>query len=113
MENVYQRKKGLDTGLSFIPFEETIKNVYQWEKARPDSIRKAGISREKEQALLYVWFQKEKKRTLLWDTIRSIIRGLNFNLKLQGTSFQLSIPESILIVKIEETKQALSFVKWF
>jgi 2'-hydroxyisoflavone reductase len=56
-------KKALDAGLSFTPLEETIHDVYQWEKARQDSVRKAGISREKEQELLGAWFQKEKKQT--------------------------------------------------
>ncbi|KON89973.1 NAD-dependent dehydratase [Sporosarcina globispora] len=54
-------KKALDSGLSFRPLEETIHEVYQWDKVRQDSVRKAGISREKEQELLNAWFQKEKK----------------------------------------------------
>ncbi|WP_394139457.1 SDR family oxidoreductase [Cytobacillus oceanisediminis] len=57
-------KKALDNGLSFTPLEETIHDVYQWEKVRQDSVRKAGISRNKEQELLDAWFQKEKKETL-------------------------------------------------
>lgn len=52
-------KKALDAGLSFSPLEETILDVYQWEKARQDSKRKTGISREKEQELLDAWFKKE------------------------------------------------------
>lgn len=57
-------KKAVDAGLSFSPLEDTIYDMYQWEKARQDSERKAGISREKEQELLDAWFQKEKKGTL-------------------------------------------------
>lgn len=57
-------KKALDSGLSFRPLKETIQDVYQWEKVRQDSVRKAGISGEKEQELLDAWFQKEKKETL-------------------------------------------------
>lgn len=57
-------KKALDAGLSFSPLEETIHNVYQWEKTRQDSNLKTGISREKEQQLLDDWFQKEKNKTL-------------------------------------------------
>jgi 2'-hydroxyisoflavone reductase len=45
-------KKALDAGLSFRPLAETIHDIYQWEKARTDSERKAGITREKEQELL-------------------------------------------------------------
>lgn len=57
-------KKAVDAGLSFRPLENTIHDVYQWEKARQDSERKAGISREREQELLDVWFKNEKKETL-------------------------------------------------
>ncbi|MGM0776132.1 MAG: SDR family oxidoreductase [Bacillota bacterium] len=57
-------KKAIENGLSFRPLEDTIHDVYQWEKGRQDSGRKAGISREKEQELLDAWFQKEKKDTL-------------------------------------------------
>lgn len=57
-------KKAIENGLSFRPLEDTIYDVYQWEKGRQDSGRKAGISREKEQELLDAWFQKEKKDTL-------------------------------------------------
>ncbi|MBN8203277.1 SDR family oxidoreductase [Bacillus sp. NTK034] len=51
-------KKAIENGLSFRPLEDTIQDVYQWEKGRQDSGRKAGISREKEQELLDAWFQK-------------------------------------------------------
>ncbi|MGV3265345.1 SDR family oxidoreductase [Cytobacillus pseudoceanisediminis] len=57
-------KKALDSGLSFSPLEETIHDVYQWEKARQDSKLKTGISREKEQELLNSWLQKKKKDTV-------------------------------------------------
>ncbi|MDF2036555.1 SDR family oxidoreductase [Cytobacillus oceanisediminis] len=53
-------KKAIENGLSFRPLEDTIHDVYQWEKGRQDSGRKAGICREKEQELLDAWFQKEK-----------------------------------------------------
>ncbi|WP_370223238.1 SDR family oxidoreductase [Cytobacillus sp.] len=51
-------KKAIENGLSFRPLEDTIQDVYQWEKGRQGSGRKAGISREKEQELLDAWFQK-------------------------------------------------------
>jgi 2'-hydroxyisoflavone reductase len=56
--------KAVNAGLSFRPLEETVYDVYQWEKARQDTERKAGISREREQKLLEAWFQKEKKGSL-------------------------------------------------
>ncbi|WP_026906848.1 NAD-dependent epimerase/dehydratase family protein [Paucisalibacillus globulus] len=49
-------KKALDAGLSFRRLEETIHDVYQWEKSRKDSKRKTGISRKKEQEVLDAWF---------------------------------------------------------
>jgi 2'-hydroxyisoflavone reductase len=54
-------EKAASTGLAFQPIEDTVYNVYQWEKARQDIDRKAGISREREQKLLETWFQKENK----------------------------------------------------
>jgi 2'-hydroxyisoflavone reductase len=57
-------EKAVNVGLSFRPLEETINDVYQWEKTRQDSERTKGISREREQELLETWFQKEKKETL-------------------------------------------------
>nr|GGG86941.1 hypothetical protein GCM10011398_35960 [Virgibacillus oceani] len=51
-------QKALDAGLSFSPLEDTIQNVYQWEKARQNSEWKAGISREKERELLEAWSRK-------------------------------------------------------
>jgi 2'-hydroxyisoflavone reductase len=51
--------KAVNAGLSFQPLEDTIYDVYQWEKARQDEERKAGISREREQKLLEAWFHKE------------------------------------------------------
>jgi len=57
-------KKALHAGLSFRPLEETIHDVYQWERGRQDSKRKTGISHEKEQQLLDAWFQKETNETL-------------------------------------------------
>lgn len=48
-------EKAVNAGLSFRPIEDTI-----WEKARQDTERKAGISRESEAKLLEIWSQKEK-----------------------------------------------------
>jgi 2'-hydroxyisoflavone reductase len=56
-------EKAVNAGLSFRPLEDTIHDVYQWEKARKNSERKTGISREREEELLETWFQKEKKET--------------------------------------------------
>lgn len=53
-------EKAVNAGLSFRPLEDTVSDVYQWEKARQDTERKTGISREREQELLETWFQKEK-----------------------------------------------------
>ncbi len=53
-------EKAINAGLSFRPIEDTICDVYLWEKSRQDTERKAGISREREAELLEVWFQKEK-----------------------------------------------------
>ncbi|MFC0270809.1 SDR family oxidoreductase [Metabacillus herbersteinensis] len=57
-------EKAVNAGLSFRPLEDTVYDVYQWEKARQNTERKTGISREREQELLETWFQKEKKETL-------------------------------------------------
>ncbi|PAD65986.1 NAD-dependent dehydratase [Bacillus sp. 7586-K] len=56
-------EKAVAAGLSFRPLEETIHDVYQWEKDRQDTERRAGISRDKEQELLKSWFQKESSET--------------------------------------------------
>ncbi|AOH57443.1 NAD-dependent dehydratase (plasmid) [Peribacillus muralis] len=56
-------EKAIKAGLSFRTLEDTIYDVYQWEKARQDTDRKTGISLEREQELLEAWFQKEKKET--------------------------------------------------
>lgn len=53
-------EKAVDAGLSFRSLEDTIYDVYQWEKARKDTERKAGISREREEELLKTWIQKER-----------------------------------------------------
>lgn len=57
-------EKAVNAGLSFRSLEDISYDVYQWEKFRPESERKAGISREREQELLKVWFQKVKKETV-------------------------------------------------
>lgn len=57
-------EKAVNASLSFRPLEDTIFDVYQWEKTRRDTERKAGISREREQKLLETWFQNVKKETL-------------------------------------------------
>jgi 2'-hydroxyisoflavone reductase len=51
-------EKAVNAGLSFRPLEDTIHDVYLWEKARQDSERKTGISRERELELLETWYQK-------------------------------------------------------
>ncbi|MGN7942112.1 SDR family oxidoreductase [Virgibacillus sp. 6R] len=56
-------EKAVAAGLSFSPLEDTIHDVYQWEKDRQDTERRAGISRDKEQELLKTWFQKESSET--------------------------------------------------
>ncbi|WP_285767411.1 SDR family oxidoreductase [Peribacillus sp. SI8-4] len=53
--------KSLSAGLTFRPLEDTVHDVYQWEKARQDTDRKTGISKEREQELLEAWFLQEKK----------------------------------------------------
>lgn len=52
-------EKAVAAGLSFRPLEDTIHDVYRWEMDRQDTVRKVGISRDKEQELLKTWFQKE------------------------------------------------------
>jgi 2'-hydroxyisoflavone reductase len=52
-------EKAVNDGLSFRPLEDTIHDVYQWEMARPEGERKAGISRAREQELLELWIQKQ------------------------------------------------------
>jgi 2'-hydroxyisoflavone reductase len=54
-------EKAVSAGLAFRPIEDTVYDVYQWEKSRQNIERKAGISREREQKLLETWFQKENK----------------------------------------------------
>ncbi|KKI93573.1 NAD-dependent dehydratase [Bacillus sp. SA1-12] len=56
--------KAVNAGLTFRPLEDTIYEVYQWESARQEKERKAGISQEREQELLEIWLQGEKKKTL-------------------------------------------------
>lgn len=53
-------EKAVNAGLSFRSIEDTICDIYQWEKSRQDTERKAGISREREGELLEAWFQKKK-----------------------------------------------------
>ncbi|MCF6410006.1 SDR family oxidoreductase [Pseudalkalibacillus salsuginis] len=57
-------EKAVNAGLSLRPFEDTVHDVYQWEKSRQDTERKAGISQERELELLETWFQKENTETL-------------------------------------------------
>ncbi|KEK22172.1 SDR family oxidoreductase [Bacillus gaemokensis] len=52
-------EKAVNAGLLFRPIEDTIHDVYHWEKGRVDTKKKAGITREREQELLEDWFQKE------------------------------------------------------
>lgn len=53
-------EKAVGAGLTFRPLEETIRDVYDWEKNREPSDLKAGISREKEKKLLQKWSMKLK-----------------------------------------------------
>ncbi|MFC4802999.1 SDR family oxidoreductase [Neobacillus sp. GCM10023253] len=50
--------KAVNAGLTFRSLEETIVEVYNWMKGRPDNKLKAGISWEREKELLGTWFQK-------------------------------------------------------
>lgn len=47
--------KAVRTGLSFRPLKETIQEVYHWERERHHSDKVAGLSRDKECALLNEW----------------------------------------------------------
>lgn len=53
--------KAVNAGLAFRPLEDTIYDIYQWEKVRDSSERKAGISLTKEQELLELYLQESKK----------------------------------------------------
>ncbi|MGN7401747.1 SDR family oxidoreductase [Cytobacillus praedii] len=53
--------KAVKAGLAFRPLEDTIYDIYQWEKVRDSSERKAGISLTKEQELLELYLQESKK----------------------------------------------------
>ena len=49
-------EKALDTGLSFRPLEDTIRDTLDWHKTRPsDHKMGAGIDSEKEQVVLSAW----------------------------------------------------------
>ncbi|WP_057760706.1 SDR family oxidoreductase [Cytobacillus praedii] len=53
--------KAVHAGLAFRPLVDTIYDIYQWEKVRDSSERKAGISLTKEQELLELYLQESKK----------------------------------------------------
>lgn len=57
-------EKAVHAGLAFRPLEDTIYDIYQWEKARKNNERKAGISLAKEQELLELWLQEGRKGTI-------------------------------------------------
>lgn len=56
-------EKAVNSGLSFRAIEDTIYDVYQWEKVRKDTKRKTGITREREQELLEAWLHKVNRDT--------------------------------------------------
>lgn len=47
--------KAIGSGLSFRPIEETIADTYQWDVGRGEGKRKAGITKDREKALLEAW----------------------------------------------------------
>ncbi|WP_423800904.1 SDR family oxidoreductase [Neobacillus sp. SAB-20_R2A] len=51
-------EKAVKAGLVTRSLEETIKDVYEWLKARQQHNLKAGVSREREQEMLEAWFPK-------------------------------------------------------
>ncbi|KQL18042.1 SDR family oxidoreductase [Cytobacillus solani] len=53
--------KAVNSGLAFRPLEDTIYDIYQWEKVRDSMERRAGISLTKEQVLLELCLQESKK----------------------------------------------------
>ncbi|MED3550984.1 SDR family oxidoreductase [Cytobacillus praedii] len=53
--------KAVHAGLAFRPLVDTIYDIYQWEKVRDSSERKAGISLTKEKELLELYLQESKK----------------------------------------------------
>lgn len=51
-------KKAINNGLRFRPLSETLKDILDWEKNRPESDeRKAGINQQRESKLLQLWNQ--------------------------------------------------------
>jgi 2'-hydroxyisoflavone reductase len=52
--------KAVDSGLSFRPLEESLVEIYDWQKHREltDAEWKSGISAEREKELLNLWLQK-------------------------------------------------------
>lgn len=48
-------EKAIENGLTFRPLDYTLKDVYEWDLARLDRERKAGISLHQEQKLLEKW----------------------------------------------------------
>ncbi|MFJ7931247.1 NAD-dependent epimerase/dehydratase family protein [Peribacillus sp. NPDC096448] len=51
--------KAINNGLTFRPLTETLEDIWNWEKGRPESARKAGILRQHESDLLGLWKQTE------------------------------------------------------
>ncbi|PKF87723.1 NAD-dependent dehydratase [Bacillus sp. BA3] len=50
--------KAINNGLTFRPLSETLEEIWNWEKSRPESAdRKAGIHRQHESDLLGLWKQ--------------------------------------------------------
>jgi 2'-hydroxyisoflavone reductase len=53
--------KAMNTGLTFRPLSETLKDILEWEQKRPQGIeRKAGIDRQRENKLLKDWHETNK-----------------------------------------------------
>ncbi|TWT01529.1 SDR family oxidoreductase [Planomicrobium sp. CPCC 101079] len=51
-------RKALRAGLAFRPLHETIRDTLEWESARLETERKAGLDQEKEKAVLEKWKQQ-------------------------------------------------------
>ncbi|MEY9865751.1 NAD-dependent epimerase/dehydratase family protein [Peribacillus sp. RS7] len=54
----FDNNKAINNGLTFRPLSETLEDIWDWEKNRPESAdRKAGIHRQHESDLLRLWKQ--------------------------------------------------------
>jgi 2'-hydroxyisoflavone reductase len=48
-------RRAIEAGLTYRPFDDTVRDTLAWDRQRPDSERKAGISRAREAELLRAW----------------------------------------------------------